>query len=146
MSHIEMNDQTLKKRLLSSQTIAVIGCSDKEYRTSYHIAKYLQRSGYRIIPVNPNISETLNEKSYTSMDDLPDGQKIDIVDIFRNNKYTVEMVKDIIDWSEKTGQKPLIWTQLDVSAKEAQNLAEAAGLQYIENRCLMVEHQRLTEK
>ncbi len=146
MSHIELNDQTLEKRLISAETIAVIGCSDKEYRTSYHIAKYLQRSGYRIIPVNPNISESLNEKSYASMDDIPYGQKIDIVDIFRNKKYTAEMVKQVIDWSDKTGQKPLIWTQLDVSVNEAKNLANAAGLQYVGNRCLMVEHQRLTSK
>ena len=146
MSHIELNDQTLEKRLISAETIAVIGCSDKEYRTSYHIAKYLQRSGYRIIPVNPNISESLNEKSYASMDDIPYGQKIDIVDIFRNKKYTAEMVKQVIDWSDKTGQKPLIWTQLDVSVNEAKNLANAAGLQYVGNRCLMVEYQRLTSK
>lgn len=143
MSHIEPNDQILSEILHSSESIAVIGCSEKQYRTSYHIAEYLQRSGYRIIPVNPNITETLNETSYDSMNDLLKGQRIDIVDIFRNKKYTEEMVRQIITWSDKTGQKPLIWTQLDVSTPGAKKLAEQAGLTYVENRCLMVEHQRL---
>jgi uncharacterized protein len=144
MSYIELNDQIIKSILENSGTIAVIGCSDKKYRTSYHIADYLQRAGYRIIPVNPNIREALNEKSYDSMNDLPAGQKIDIVNIFRNKKYTADMLRQIIEWSDKTGQKPLIWTQLDVSTNESMKLAEAAGLKYVENRCLMVEHQRLS--
>jgi predicted CoA-binding protein len=80
------------------------------------------------------------------MDHLPDGLKVDIVDIFRNKRFTDEMVREIAAWSEKTGQKPLIWTQLDVSTSGAKQLAIAAGLPYVENKCLMVEHKRLEIK
>lgn len=141
-----MDDNSLKGILTEARTIAVIGCSDKQYRTSYHIAEYLKLAGYRIVPVNPHVDETLGEKAYRSMDDLPDGLKVDIVDIFRNKRYTDEMVREIAAWSEKTGQKPLIWTQLDVSTPEAKQRAGAAGLPYVENKCLMVEHKRLEIK
>lgn len=77
------------------------------------------------------------------MDQLPEDLEVDIVDIFRNKRYTDEMVRQISKWSGKTGQKPLIWTQLDVSTPEAKSIADKAGLQYVENRCLMVEHGRL---
>ena len=79
------------------------------------------------------------------MKELPDDLQIDIIDIFRNKKYTAEMVQDIVEWSNKTGQKPVIWTQLDVSSIEAKNLAEENGFEYVENRCLMVEHSKLRD-
>lgn len=143
MMHININDQSFTEILKKARTIVIIGCSDKQYRTSYHIAEYLKNSGYRIIPVNPNIEEALGEKAYDTMDDFPENLKVDIVNIFRNKRYTEEMVRQITSWSEKTGQKPLIWTQLDVSTPAAQEIALSAGLQYVENKCMMVEHKRL---
>lgn len=143
MMHINKNDQSLIEILKNARTIVIVGCSDKQYRTSYHIAEYLKATGYRIIPVNPNIDEALGEKAYDTMDHLPENIKVDIVDIFRNKRYTDEMVRQITSWSEKTGQKPLIWTQLDVSTPEAREIALTAGLQYVENKCMMVEHKRL---
>jgi len=123
----------------------VIGLSSNSWRTSNHIAEYLQRNNFRIIPVNPNEEEVLGEKSYDSMKVLPDDLQIDIIDIFRNKKYTAEMVQDIVEWSNKTGQKPVIWTQLDVSSEKAKSLAEENGFEYVENRCLMVEHSKLRD-
>lgn len=96
-----------------------------------------------MIPVNPNEERVLGEKCYPSIVDIAGEIQIDIVDIFRNKKYTKEMVEEIVSWSQATGQKPVVWTQLDVSTKEAKNLAEQNGLQYVENRCLMVEHRSL---
>ncbi|WP_340103741.1 CoA-binding protein [Rhodohalobacter sp. 8-1] len=125
------------------QTVAIIGCSSNTYRTSHHIASYIQRAGFRMIPINPNETEVLGEACYDTIFDVPDDITIDMVDIFRNKKYTAEMVKQIVEWSKESGQKPVIWTQLNVSTPEAKQLADDAGLEYVENRCLMVEHRRI---
>lgn len=135
------NDQ-IKDILENSKTVAVIGCSSNPYRTSFHIAKYLRENGFTIIPINPNENEVFGEESYDSILDLPDDVQVDIIDIFRNKKYTKEMVDEIVAWSERTDQKPLIWTQLDVSTDDSQELAEKNGFPYVENLCLMVEHRR----
>lgn len=130
------------ERLREADTIAIIGCSANKYRTSYHIASYLKENGYRIIPVNPSYEEVLGQKCYPEMSAVPTDAKIDIVDVFRDSQYTADMVNDIIEWSETTGQKPLVWTQLAVSSQEAKALAEEAGLDYVENQCIMVEHSK----
>lgn len=128
--------------LKEAKTIAIVGCSDKKYRTSYHIAEYMQENGYRIIPVNPNYDEILGEKVYPSVDEIPEEITIDIVDIFRDPAHTAEMVQDVIRRVRNTGKKPIVWTQLGVSSAEAKKLAENEGLTYIEEKCMMVEHSR----
>ncbi|HKK47181.1 MAG TPA: CoA-binding protein [Balneolaceae bacterium] len=132
----------ITKILQTADTVAIIGCSANKYRTSYHIASYLRENGVRIIPINPNYEEILGLKCYDSILDLPKEFKIDIVDIFRDSQYTADMVKEILEWSEKTRQKPVIWTQLSVSSDEAKSLAEDAGFSYVENQCIMVQHER----
>ncbi len=134
--------KNISERLNEANTVAIIGCSANKYRTSYHIASYLKENGYRIIPVNPNYEEILGQKCYAKMDDIPTSTEIDIVDIFRDSNYTADMVRDVIAWAEKTGQKPLVWTQLAVSSDEAKSLAEEAGLDYVENQCIMVQHSQ----
>ena len=134
----------MKELLENLKTVAIIGCSANKYRTSYHIANYLKENGIRIFPINPNYEEVLGVKCLPSLDEIPENITIDVVDIFRDSKYTADMVHKIIEWSEKTGQKPVIWTQLDVSTDEAKSLAEDAGFTYIENECMMVQHERVT--
>ena len=134
----------MKELLENLKTVAIIGCSANKYRTSYHIANYLKENGIRIFPINPNYEEVLGVKCLPSLDEIPENITIDVVDIFRDSKYTADMVHKIIEWSEKTGQKPVIWTQLDVSTDEAKSLAEDAGFTYIENECMMVQHDRVT--
>lgn len=136
-----MEPSDIRDLLDKTQTIAVIGCSSNPYRTSYHITEYMMNAGFNIIPVNPNEKEVLGQKCYPSIKDVPDSIQIDMIDIFRNKKYTLDMVHEIVEWSEKTGQKPLIWTQLDVSTDEAENLAKENEFGYIKNRCLMVAHR-----
>lgn len=131
-------DEILKR----AKGVAVIGCSAIKYRTSYHIASYLKENGMRILPVNPNYDEVLGEECYNHVNDIPEDIQVDIVDIFRDSQYTAEMVREVIEWAEKTDRKPLIWTQLDVSSPEAKSLAEEAGLDYVENKCIMVEHSK----
>lgn len=131
-----------KDLLLEARTIAIVGCSDRPFRTSHHIAQYLQNAGYRIIPVNPNIAETLGEKAYPDLQSLPTDVEVDVVNIFRNPAYTTEMVQQAVNYATETGIKPLIWTQLGVSTPRAQQLAEEADLPYVVDRCIMVEHGR----
>ena len=134
--------ENMKERLQQAKTIAIIGCSANKYRTSYHIASYLKENGYRIIPVNPNYEEVLGQKCYARMKDIPTDTTIDIVDIFRDSEYTAQMVRDTVDWAEQSGQHPLIWTQMAVSSSEAESIAEDAGLEYVKNQCIMVQHSQ----
>lgn len=133
---------SLKQLFNNVKTIAVIGCSSNPYRTSYHIAEYIIQAGFTMIPVNPNESEVFDRICYPSIDEIPDDIKVDLVDIFRNKRYSLETVKEIVKWGEKRGQKPIIWTQLDVSTDSAKKFAEENGYTYVENRCFMVEHRR----
>lgn len=130
--------------LKSIKTVAIIGCSANKYRTSYHIANYLKENGVHIIPINPNYDEVLGMKCYPSIDKIPGDRTVDVVDIFRDSEHTADMVRDVIAWSEDTGQKPLIWTQLSVSSDEAKSLAAESGFSYVENECIMVQHDRVT--
>lgn len=137
-----MNDQSIEEILDESEVIAIVGCSTNPYRTSHHIAQYLQSNGFRIIPVNPEYDEVLGERCYEKLADIPGDIRIDVVDIFRNARYTEEMVETVIERVKMTGHKPVVWTQLGVSSPGAKRLAEQAGLRYIEERCIMVEHRK----
>ena len=136
-------NKSVKEYLEEAKTVAVVGISDRAYRTSNHIADYLQQNGYKIVPINPNLEgEIMGETIYNSIEDIPDSISIDVVNIFRNKEYTELMVDEVIRWSNKTGQRPLIWTQLDVSSTRAEQKAKDAGLPYVRNQCIMVEHGR----
>ena len=139
MSDIEFVEPIIK----NSKHIAILGCSNKPYRTSYQVAEYLLNHDYNIYPINPNHTTSLNYHCCNTMHDIPDEISIDIVDIFRNSKYTAEMVDQIVEWSEERNQKPVIWTQLGVSSEEAKQKADAHEFTYIKNRCLMADHRRL---
>jgi len=134
----------MKELLENMKSVAIIGCSANKYRTSYHIANYLKENGIRIFPINPNYEEVLGIKCLPSLDEIPENITIDVVDIFRDSEYTADMVREIIEWAQKTGQKPVIWTQLNVSSEEAKTLAKDSGFKYIENECMMVQHERVT--
>lgn len=127
---------TLKRYLEKAQTIAVVGLSDKVYRPSYFVGKYLLDHGYRVIPVNPTIKEVLGQKSYASLADIP--EKVDMVDCFRRSEQMVELAQEAIDI-----KATCLWMQLGVENDEARQLAEAAGLDVVMNRCTKIEHARL---
>ncbi len=135
--------EELRSILESAKTIAVVGCSDRPDRTSYAISRYLESVGYEVIPVNPNHSSCAGNECYPDLLSIPEDVRIDLVDIFRNPRYTADMVRIAVERAEETGEKPVIWTQIGVSSKEAERLAKKAGLPYVKNRCTMVEHSRL---
>jgi uncharacterized protein len=120
----------------SARTIAVVGLSGKRYRPSYGVAEYMKRSGYRIIPVNPNETEVLGERCYPDLDSIP--EPIDIVDIFRR----AEFVPAIVEAAIRKGAKA-IWMQEGVVHEEAARRGEAAGLMVAMDRCILKDHRRL---
>jgi hypothetical protein len=122
--------------LHSARTIAVVGLSGKRFRPSYGVAEYLQRAGYRIIPVNPNESEVLGEKCYPDLDSVP--EPIDIVDIFRRSEH----VPAIVEAAIRHGAK-VVWMQESVIHEAAARRAEDAGLTVVMDRCILKDHRRL---
>ena len=125
--------------LRSARIIAVVGLSGRRFRPSYGVSEYMQRAGYRIIPVNPGESEVLGEKCYPDLDSIPD--PIDIVDIFRRSEYVPEIVEAAI----RKGAKA-VWMQEGVIHEAAARRAEAAGLLVVMNRCILKDHQRLVHR
>ena len=132
-----------KKILESARTIAVIGCSADPSRTSFAISRYLIEVGYQIIPVNPNHREVHGLTCYPDVGRIADDLRIDIVNIFRRPAFTADMVRDVLKRIERTGEKPVIWTQIGVSSSVAEKLTDESGLVYVKNRCIMVEHSHL---
>jgi predicted CoA-binding protein len=122
--------------LHTSRTIAVVGLSGKRFRPSYGVAEYLKRSGYRIIPVNPQETEVLGEKCYPDLDSIP--VPIDIVDIFRRSECVPEIVEAAIRVKAKA-----VWMQEGVSHPAAARRAEEAGLAVVMDRCILKDHRRL---
>jgi predicted CoA-binding protein len=122
--------------LRMGRTIAVVGLSAKRYRPSYGVAEYMQRAGYRIIPVNPHETEVLGEKCYPDVESVPG--PIDIVDIFRRSEFVPEIVEAAI----RKGAKA-IWMQEGVIHEEAAHRAREAGLEVVMDRCILKDHRRL---
>jgi len=121
----------------NSRTIAVVGLSSKRYRPSFGVAEYMQRAGYRIIPVNPHETEVLGEKCYPSLEAIP--EPVDIVDIFRRSEFVPEIVAAAIQIGAH-----VIWMQEGVVHEEAANAARAAGLAVVMDRCILKDHRRMT--
>ena len=117
-------------------TIAVVGLSDNPMRASHEVAAYLQRQGYRVIPVNPNISEALGEKAYPTLLAIAAEEKIDLVDIFRRSEYVEPVVEEAI-----RRQVPAIWMQETVIHEAAAQRARAAGIFVVMDRCILKEHR-----
>jgi predicted CoA-binding protein len=122
--------------LHSARTIAVVGLSHKRYRPSYGVSEYMQKAGYRIIPVNPRETEVLGERAYPDLESVP--ESIDIVDIFRRPEF----VPDIVEAAIRKGAK-VIWMQEGVIHEAAARRAEEAGLAVVMDRCILKDHRRL---
>ena len=119
----------------SPRTLAVIGLSDNPSKPSHSVSAYMQRHGYRILPVNPAISQVLGEPSYASLSDLP--FKPDVVNIFRLPKFIPAIVDDMIALGLKN-----LWVQLGIVNLEAAARAEQAGIHVVMDRCILIEHRR----
>ena len=131
-------DEDIAELLTSARTIAVVGASDRPSRPSYGVMKFLQDWGYRVLPVNPQISEThvLGEFVWRELAEI--GIPIDIVDIFRRPELAAEAVEQAIFVGAKA-----VWMQIGVINDEAASKAEAAGLKVVMDRCPKIEIPRL---
>jgi uncharacterized protein len=117
------------------KTIAVVGLSPNQMRPSYGVSSYMKRSGYRIIPVNPGHAEILGEKSYRTLDDVPDA--IEIVNVFRRSEH----IPEVADAAIRKGAK-VLWLQEGISNEESAQKARAAGLEVVMDTCILKEHRR----
>lgn len=124
--------------LVNVKTIAVVGLSNKPERPSFKVASYLQKQGFKIIPINPNEKEVLGEKAYPDLLSVPLEKHIDIVDIFRRSEDVMPHVKEAV----ARGEVKTIWMQEDVINEDAKKYAEQYGLAVVMNFCLMKTHKR----
>jgi predicted CoA-binding protein len=132
------SDADIKALLEETRTIAMIGASDRPDRPSYRVMQTLQAHGYRVIPVNPQITGEHIHGEFVFRDLSQLGDPIDMVDIFRNSAAAGEAVDQAIAAGAKS-----VWMQLGVINEEAAARAEAAGLKVVMNRCPAIELPRL---
>jgi predicted CoA-binding protein len=143
----DMSEPTVIEEMLhNARTIAVVGMSDKSWRASHNIGKYLAANGYRVLPVNPALSEVAGMTCYPSLDAAQTaakaeaGKGIDLVDVFRASDYVPPIVDDVI----RLGI-PYLWLQDEVVHDEAVAKARAAGVKAVQNDCIFRQHSRLMD-
>lgn len=129
-------NEPMVKIMQTAQTIAVVGFSSKQHKAGYYVPAYLQEQGYRIIPVNPFLTEGLGEKAYPELASIP--QPVDLVLIFQRS----ENVPPFVDQAIEIGVKA-VWMQLGIAHETAAEKARAAGLDVVQDACMLVEHRRL---
>jgi predicted CoA-binding protein len=128
----------IRRVLTETRTWAVVGCSPDPGRDSHRIARLLQTRGFRVIPVNPNADEVLGERCYPGVGEIPPGESIDVVDIFRRADRAGAHVDEAIARGARA-----VWMQLGVIDEEAAQRALAAGLDVVMDRCPAIELPRL---
>ena len=133
-----MTDDQLREIFSAARTIAIVGCSPKIERPSHGVARYLQARGYRIVPVNPGASEILGERCYPSLSAAAREHTIDIVDVFRRSELAGVVVDEALPLRPR-----LIILQLGVVDAAAYERADAAGVPFLMDHCLAIEHRRL---
>ena len=133
--HARPSPDPITQILRSSQTIAVVGLSSNPRRPSHEVASYLQSAGYRILPVNPNETEVLGQKSYGRLEDI--AEPIDIVDVFRRSEDVPPIAASAIAIAAK-----VLWLQQGITNSAAAEKARAAGLIVVEDACLFLEHKK----
>jgi uncharacterized protein len=124
----------IRELLQRATTIAVVGLSDNPLRPSHGVSAYMQTQGYKIVPVNPNIRESLGETSFPSLTDVP--EKIDIVNIFRRPQFVEAIVDQAIQL-----KIPAVWMQEDVINDRAAEKARKAGIFVVMDQCILKEHK-----
>jgi len=130
------DDNEIRQILTSSRTIAVVGASDKPWRDSYDIMRYLMSRGYRVFAVNPACKTILEQPCYASLKDVT--EPIDIVDVFRRSDAVPEIVQEALSVKAKT-----LWLQLGVIHEQSAQIAEENGMKVIMDHCIAVDHRRL---
>ncbi len=131
-----MADRVLEL-LQRAKTIAVVGLSNDAGRPSYAISSYLQSRGYRVVPINPKLSEVLGEKAYPSLSEAAKVEEIDIVDVFRSPEAVPAIVDEVLAL-----KIPALWLQESVVHEAAAEKARQAGVIVVMDKCILKEHRR----
>ncbi|HEX9372859.1 MAG TPA: CoA-binding protein [Roseiflexaceae bacterium] len=132
-----LSDNEIREVLQRAHTVAVVGLSDNPERDSYAVAGFLQRNGYRIIPVNPNLrGPVLGEQPCASLRDVE--EHVDVVQIFRRPEHVPQVVEDAIAIGAD-----VVWMQVGVVNQAAAHRAQRAGVGVVMDRCMAIEHRRL---
>lgn len=141
---MEYSDPFLRRILTESKTVAAVGVSTNSIRPSYFVARYLSLKQFRLLPVNPVYAGQVlfGEPIYPSLADLPENLPVQMVDIFRRSDQVLPIVEEAIAHLQPRGLKT-IWMQIGVINEKAAQMAEAAGLNVVMNRCPKIEYQRL---
>lgn len=138
-----ITDAETLRTLLGYDTIAVVGCSTTEGKAAHDIPVYLSEHGYDIIPVNPYADKIIEKRAFDSLPDVPDQTSIDIVEVFRPSEEAPEIVAQAIARQQECGDLRAVWLQRDIQHEEAAARAEAAGLQFVQDRCMKTDHGQL---
>lgn len=128
--------EELRQIYHDAKTIAVVGASADETKAAHTIPRYLQRQGFRIVPVNPKGGEILGEKVYERLTDVP--EPVEVVDVFRPSEETPDVARDAV----KVGAK-VLWLQEGIESEEAERIAAEGGLKVVMNRCMGETHYQL---
>ena len=130
-----VQDETIDRLLRTVKTIAVVGLSSQQTRPGYYVPAYLQRQGYRIIPVNPNLDEALGEQAFPTLRSIP--EQVDLVQLFRRPEKVLPFVEEAIEIGAGA-----VWMQSGIVNQAAADRAREAGLDVVMDACMMVEHRR----
>ena len=133
------DEEELKRIYADTKTIAVVGASANEEKAAHKIPRYLQKQGYRVIPVNPRGGEMLGEKVYEKLADVP--ESIDVVDVFRPSEETPGVAEDAVAAGAK-----VLWLQEGISSEDAERIASEGGLEVVMDLCMGATHHRLIKK
>ena len=128
-------------RLLDADAVAVIGCSTTPGTAAHDVPAYLQRHGYRVIPVNPFADEVLGEPAYDDRADVE--AEVDLVNVFRPSEEVPDVLDAVRERHADRGDAGAAWLQLGISHDEAAAAAEEDGIEVVQDRCIKVEHGRI---
>src|SRR5215218_5922476 len=126
-------ESTAIDRMMKARRVAVVGMSDDPTRPSHGIAGYLAAHGYEVIPVNPNHDSINGQRCFKNLADVPG--EIDLVNVFRRPQFCADVTREAIAKGAKG-----VWLQAGIRNEDAQRLAEDAGVDFVQDRCIMVEH------
>jgi len=136
-----LSDDADVRRVLNAETIAVVGCSTTPGKPAHDVPAYLQRHGYRVIPINPFADTVLGEPAYDELGAVE--SRVDIVDVFRPSEEVPTILETVRARHADRGDARTAWLQLGIHHDDAVAAAEADGLDVVEDRCMKIEHDRL---
>ena len=141
-----MDQNQIKEILGKYKVIAVVGLSNDPEKVSFKVSSYMQRKGYRIIPVNPFVDEILGERSYRSLLDVPvEIQRVlEVVNVFRKAEDVPPIVEQVVELKMRVGRPFVVWMQLGIVNDAAAESLRRSGLVVVMDKCLMIEHQHLS--